>query len=303
MTEHLDSTRREPNPPILAAVDGSAASYKAATWAATDAALHGCGLHLVTSVSVPAGYGPGAMLTGTDTDWLQVEGERIVTEATRIVRAAMPGAEPPVTTEVSWSPDIPDLIERSRRVRTLALGSSGAGALRRGLVGSVTSAMVRHAHCPVAVIHYEQAADPMEVIQPVVVGVDGSPNSVPALVAAFEEASLRKVGLTAVHAWADTAVSYLSMDWENAMRENEDMVLAESMAGWSERYPEVPVRRVVVRDRPVRALLEEAHGAQLVVVGSHGRGGFTGMLLGATSNALVHTVECPILVVRHGTGH
>lgn len=78
-------------------------------------------------------------------------------------------------------------------------------------------------------------------------------------------------------------------------------MLAESLAGWSERYPDVAVRRVLVRDRPVRALLSEAENAQLVVVGSHGRGGFTGMLLGSTSAALVQSVECPIVVVRERT--
>ncbi|WP_067903140.1 universal stress protein [Nocardia vaccinii] len=291
--------RHQPNPPILAAVDGSAVSYQAAAWAAADAVLHGCGLHLLTSIAMPAEYGPGALLTDADVDRMRTDGERILTEAARVVRAGSPGAVPPITTEVSWSRIIPDLIERSRDVRMLVLGNHGAGALRRGLVGSVTTAVLRHAHCPVGVIHYLEAPDPAAEGRPIVVGVDGSANSEPALATAFEEAALRKVGLTALHAWSDIPVTRpLSGNWEEGMRASEDLVLAESTAGWSEQYPDVPVQRKLVQDRPVRALLEEAESAQLVVVGSHGRGGFAGMLLGATSNALVHSVECPIVVVR-----
>ncbi|WP_067669902.1 universal stress protein [Nocardia miyunensis] len=299
MTSPVASSQPDPNPSVLAAVDGSAVSYQAAAWAAADAALHGCGLHLVTSVSLPAGYGPGAILTGTDTDWLRTEGERILTEGARAARAGAPGSVPPISTEVSWSRVIPDLIERSRSARMLVVGNHGIGALRRGLLGSVTTAMLRHAHCPVAVIHYRQADDPAAARGPVVVGVDGSANSMPAVAVALEEASLRKAGLTAVHAWSDVPVTFpMSVDWEGALRDTEDAVLAETMAGWAERYPDVPVRRILVQDRPVRALLDQAESAQLMVVGSHGRGGFSGMLLGATSNALAHSVECPIVIVR-----
>jgi nucleotide-binding universal stress UspA family protein len=70
------------------------------------------------------------------------------------------------------------------------------------------------------------------------------------------------------------------------------------LAGWQEKYPDVRVDRVVLRDRPVRALLRLAENAQLLVVGSHGRGGFSGMLLGSTSQALVYHSPCPLAVVR-----
>lgn len=78
----------------------------------------------------------------------------------------------------------------------------------------------------------------------------------------------------------------------------EDQLLGEQLAKITEHYPDVPVKRILVMDRPVRALLEESENAQLLVVGSHGRGGFTGMLLGSTSTALLNSVECPVLVVR-----
>ncbi|MEV2226897.1 universal stress protein [Nocardia vinacea] len=131
------------------------------------------------------------------------------------------------------------------------------------------------------------------------VGVDGSPNSLPAIELAFEEAARRKVGLTALHTWSDASgVDLPHSGWE-AARESEQALLAENMAGYRDRYPEVPVLRILKLDRPVRALLDESANAQLVVVGSRGRGGFASMVLGSTSNALLHTVECPMIVVRN----
>ena len=108
----------------------------------------------------------------------------------------------------------------------------------------------------------------------------------------------------AVHAWADTAVLFdlgggygHTLDW-TSLTEQAEKVLAESLAGWHEKYPGVPVRRVVERDRPASALLDAARGAQLLVVGSRGRGGFTGLTLGSVSQALIHHAACPVMIAR-----
>ncbi|MRH87608.1 universal stress protein [Nocardia sp. SYP-A9097] len=298
MTEHSDSTTRQLNPPIVVAVDGSAISYQAAAWAAVDASLHGSPLRIVTSVAVPSGFGPGAVLTDSDLQWLFTDGERVVAEASRVARAGGAVEGVVITTEVTLEPIVSYLLAQSRDARMMVLGSRGLGALRQGLLGSVSTAVTRHAHCPVAVIQANAAADPVSVVKPVLVGVDGSPNSVPALELAFEEASFRKVGLTALHAWSD--VGGIPLPGWDVVREQEDEEFAQRLAGFGERYPDVPVRRILVMDRPVRALLDESENAQLLVVGSHGRGGFTGMLLGSTSAAVLHSVDCPTIVVREG---
>ncbi|MGW2661828.1 universal stress protein [Nocardia tengchongensis] len=299
MTENT-APQADPNPAIIVAVDGSAVAYQAVAWAALDAARHGCPLRIVTSICAPVGPPPTAVLNASDIAWLESEGERIVGEATRIASETLTGAGVAMSSEVTTEPIIPHLIGLSRHARMVVLGSRGLGALRRGLLGSVTSAVTHHAKCPVAVIHTTAAADPVSARQPVLVGVDGTPNSVAALELAFEEASLRKTGLTAVHAWSDVSGPYMPMAGWETLQEQEDATFGEEMAGYAERYPDVAVRRILVKDRPVRFLVDEAEHAQLVVVGSHGRGGFTGMLLGSTSNALLHSVDCPIIIVRGG---
>ncbi|MFI9415373.1 universal stress protein [Nocardia gamkensis] len=283
--------------PIVVAVDGSATSYHAAAWAATDAALHRCRLRIITSVALRPDSDPAAMQTETDMEWLRRDGERVLTEAARVARTAAAGEALAIDTELIVEQIIPQLIERSRHARMLVVGSRGLGAVRRELLGSVSTAVTRHAHCPVAVVRSTSATDVVSAGRSVLVGVDGTMTSVPALEVAYEEAARRKVGLIALHAWSDASGIDLMPGWD-AVRQREDALLAENLAGFGERYPEVPVRRVLVRDRPVRSLLDESEDAQLLVVGSHGRGGFTGMLLGSTSAALLHSVECPMIVVR-----
>ncbi|MGY1900436.1 universal stress protein [Nocardia gipuzkoensis] len=287
-----------PNSSILAAVDGSASSYQAVAWASAEAALHRCALHIITSMAIPIGFGPGISMGEADLEWMRRDGERILTEAARVARTASPGDEPAITTEVSFELVIPLLIERSAQARMLVVGSRGLGAFQRGLLGSVSTATTHHAHCPVAVIHGISAIDAVSARQPVLVGVDGTDNSVPAVELAFEEASRRKVDLVALHAWSDTSgLDVPVRGWDGA-RESAEAVLAENLAGWNERYPDVAVRRIVTADRPARSLLEESANTQLVVVGTHGRGGFASTVLGSTSNALLHSIDVPMIVVR-----
>jgi nucleotide-binding universal stress UspA family protein len=130
--------------------------------------------------------------------------------------------------------------------------------------------------------------------------VDGSPASGAALGVAFEAAALRGVPLVAVHAWHDLRIDPTMtplVDWD-VVEAREREVLAERLAGWDRQYPDVTVRRLVIRDRPAHALVQESARAQLVVVGCRGRGGLAGMLLGSVSQALLHHAACPVMVTR-----
>jgi nucleotide-binding universal stress UspA family protein len=223
------------------------------------------------------------------------QGQRILAEATCVVGETTANRGPiEIHTELLFSSPVPTLIDLSKDADMVVVGSRGHGAFLRVLLGSVSTGLVHHAHCPVAIIH-DEANPPPDVAAPVVVGIDGSPASELATAIAFDEASLRGVELVALHSWAD--FSWPAMDTA-FFRAGAEETLAERLAGWRERFPDVSVRRVVTPDLPARHLLEEAESAQLLVVGSHGRGGFAGMVLGSVSSAVVQAAHTPVIVAR-----
>jgi nucleotide-binding universal stress UspA family protein len=203
-----------------------------------------------------------------------------------------------VDTELVTAGVVPALVDLSKEAEMMVVGARGLSAISRRLVGSVSSGLVHHAHCPVAVIHDEDPLMPTPAMAPVVVGIDGSPASEAATAIAIDEASRRGVELVAVHAWSDYGAYALpGVTWSDMQKDAEE-ILAERLAGWQERYPDVTVRRVVVPDRPAHQLLEQSESAQLTVVGSHGRGGFAGMLLGSVSAAVAESARMPVIVAR-----
>ncbi|KOX14551.1 universal stress protein [Saccharothrix sp. NRRL B-16348] len=282
--------------PIVVGVDGSASALAAVKWAAEEAARHRVPLKLVHAFLLPTRGYPEIVLTGHEVrEAFEQQGSRWVDEAAAAARAAVPEVE--VETAVVIDRPAAALIAASDGARLVVLGSQGLGGFSGLLAGSVAVAVTAHGKCPVVVVRDEIRRD-----GPVVVGVDGSPTSEEAIAYAFAEASLLGAPLTAVIAWTDFLVdsayhSRFTVDWSQV--EDEQLrLLAERLAGWQEKYPDVHVDRVVVHDRPVRALLDAAKDARLLVVGSHGQGGFTGMLLGSTSQALVYHAPCPLAVVR-----
>lgn len=296
-----------PNQPVVVGVDGSDAALDALRWAAREAALHRSPLTIVNASPVPLSYPTLVAPIGYDPAPLDAaaaaESDRaaeVVLEAAKRTVEAMATklGHVDVSTEYDAAQTIPTLLDASKAARLLVVGSRGLGAFRRGLLGSVSTAVAHHAHCPVAVVRSSGRDLGAAWSDPVVVGVDGTENSVKAIEIAFDEASHRNVDLVAVYAWTDDSDLITSVIGWPATREGQEAVLAECLAGWSERYPDVHVRRIAVQDRPARNLLAQSANAQLIVVGSHGRRGFAGMTLGSTSNTLLHGVECPIIIAR-----
>lgn len=287
--------------PVVVGVDGSESALVAVRWAADEATRRGARLQIAhanlwPTVRMPAGHYPIEYQQP-----LLERSRQLLATAVRTARERQPGLE--ISSALVTTTPIDLLVAESGTAQLLVLGALGVGGVIGLLAGSVAIGVVSHAHCPVAVIRGKvlDTAPPSE--GPVVVGVDGSVAGVPALRYAFDAASRLGAPLVAVHTWSDVAIDaprgepVWTIDWDQLQQE-EQRVLAERLAGWQEEYPDVKVHRVVAKDRPVRALLEAAEAAQLVVVGSRGRGGFTGMLLGSTSHALAHHCPCPLVVVR-----
>jgi nucleotide-binding universal stress UspA family protein len=284
---------------IVVGVDGSPASNAAVGWAASEAVMRQIPLTLIHVVVPAASPWAQAPLLDEFAVWQVNEARRILADASKIARdIAIDSPQISIESELMFSAIVPALVTLSREAKLIAVGNYGRSALARGLLGSVSSSLVRHAHCPVAVIREEEPRMPHPAQAPVLVGIDGSPASELATAIAFDEASRRGVNLVAVHAWSDREILELpGLDW-SAVKAEEERILAEGVAGWQERYPDVTVHRLLVCDRPARVLVETSETAQLVVLGSHGRGGFTGMLLGSVSNAVVQSVRTPVIVAR-----
>lgn len=284
---------------IVVGVDGSGASNAAVCWAAREAAMRHVPLTVVHMVNAMVPTLPQLPVSAGVAVWQEEQGRQILEQAVKIAEEAVSAGRPiDVRSDLRCSPPAPTLVDMSDDAEMLVVGSNGRGAMARFLLGSVSSSVVRGARCPVAVIHDEDPLMPHPMQAPVLVGIDGSPASELATAIAFDEASRRGVELIALHAWSDVEVFELpGLDW-SAVKSEAERSLAERLAGWQERYPDVTVHRLVVSDRPARQLVEKSESAQLTIVGSHGRGGLSGALLGSVSNAVVHSVRMPVIVAR-----
>jgi nucleotide-binding universal stress UspA family protein len=161
------------------------------------------------------------------------------------------------------------------------------------------SHVASHAHCPVIVVQAQGVGD-----GPVVVGVDGSADSEELVGWAIDHASRHGLALEVVHSYAipvyPGVVPYVPpVEITTATAGFEERLTSEVLAGWRDRYPDVEITTHVAHGRPGPALVEATERASLTVVGSHGRGAFLGMLLGSTSQSLLHHAKGSVAVLRH----
>lgn len=287
---------------IVVGIDGSASAEVAVWWAAREAAMRHVSLtivHVLASLPVaasalgwPAGRVPEEIL-----EIQEAEGRNFIAEATLAARDSVGTKDIEITGELSIGVPVAALAEVSRDAQMVVVGSRGRSARHRRLLGSVSAGLLHHAHCPVAVVPDEEESPEIGRL-PVLVGIDGSGASEQATAIAFDEASWRGVDLVALHVWSDADMSSLPSFETSAQLQVAGENLAERLAGWQEKYPDVTVHRIVRYDRPAQQLLDESVRAQLVVVGSRGRGGFAGMLLGSVSAVVTQETGVPVIVAR-----
>lgn len=288
--------------PVVVGVDGSESALHATRWATQRALRRGVTLRLVHAYEVTLSRSRAVSGSDAVRSSMHQQGQRWLETA----REEAARAAPAVRTELRLvhSPVVPALVEESAEAAMVVLGTRGLGGFIGLLVGSTATRLSCRAHSPVIVVKPRANGDTRSEDGAVVVGVAGGNAGAAAVAFAFDEAAARGADLVAVHAWMDSLVENAlgagagTGDDFESLRRRAYAVLTERLAGWQERYPGVRVKREVVRDRASRALLRYANSAQLVVVGSRGRGGFQSLVIGSTGQLLLQHAPCAVAIVR-----
>ncbi|MEV6361106.1 universal stress protein [Nocardia asteroides] len=281
--------------PIIVGIDGSDHALSAVRWAAEEATLHNAPLRLVHGIGTGWDLGPRVGEIRLHNQRYRDEGAAMLTEAERVARQVIGSGTTEISTELAWPTPVSVLVKRSHAARLLVLGTRRMHAFDRAVLGSVSAVLVRRAGCPVVVV---PAARTPARSQPILVGVDGSPASVRAVDIAVEEAAARDVDVVALLAWRRTD----ERESGHAAAQRARAVLSAGLAGYAETHPQVRIRRTVADGDPVRRILDESAGTQLIVVGSRGRGGRTGFALGSVCRAVLDEATVPVLVARPRPG-
>lgn len=286
-------------PAVIAGVDGSETALGAAGWAAEFASGHGLPLTLVHALPRMDWHFTSAE-PAADLD-RSAAGDRVIAEAEAAVRSAHPDLV--IRAVVVKGAVATVLTDAAQSARILVVGSGDAD--HRALGGHAVRITSR-AQSPVVVWRKPVARRTGKPL-PVVVGIDESDNSTRALAEAFDVAGMLHAPLTVVHMWEIAQAVGMgdlggqgAMDWQllELLQSQQRTRMDELVAPFAGKYPSAHVNKVFEDISPVKGLTDLSREAQLVVVGSHGRGGLAGALLGSVSQSLIHHAECPVLVVR-----
>jgi nucleotide-binding universal stress UspA family protein len=294
-----------PHAPVVVGIDGSDEAACAADYAAWEADRRGVELHLIYAHHPAPLWGPSNLILDDyawERDWVR----SLLEKSLQDVRDAHPDVTASAAAKTGGPAGV--LVDESAEAGLVVVGTRSFGGLLGHLAGSVAAQVAAHAACPVVVIRgLEGRRCDMSMFagKPVVVGVDGSEPAQLAIKFAVEQAVAREVDLHAVLAWSVIDVHFVGDIVPETFDLGEeaakaDRLLDETLTGWADRYPDLQIHRHAVHELdPVKALLDESERASLVVVGSRGVGGFTGLLLGSTVDGLVRHSAVPVAVV-HG---
>jgi nucleotide-binding universal stress UspA family protein len=284
---------------IVVGIDGSEDAARALQWAAEEADLHGWSLTAALMWSWLDQY--SADLNGPPFD--PGYGQQRAADALDTYLARELGADHAARVGRRVECDLPakGLLRVAADAKLLVVGARGLGGFKRLLLGSVSDHCLHHATGPIAIIR-GQPAPSLGGPSRVVVGVDGSQASDRALAWAVGEARARQAALVAVHAGQVPAAGELVVFDLGGLEDGARATLDQALARVDTSGLDRPVERRLCCAHPSKALLEEGDGADLVVVGHRGRGGFTGLLLGSVSQQVAHHATGPVVVVRADHG-
>lgn len=296
------STHDSPTPAdaVVAALDGSHRDDAVIDWAAAEAAALSAPLHLVHAVDLGTPLSAyGELLTSPEiVDRVEQESTRVVTEARARVEAARPGLA--VTTALPTGSPSGALLAAAEGARVLVVGSARKNRAERIVLGTTSLSVVAHAPCPVVLVP-ENASTSGD--GRVVVGIDGSEHSRLAFRHALDAAALRGRTVTTVTSWnveVENGVVVTepgSPEWE-AVDARYRAMAERTIAEARDAHPDITVEVQVRHGRAADSLVEVAEGADLLLVGSRGRGGFRGMLLGSVSQRVLALATCPVAVLH-----
>ncbi|MEU7610981.1 universal stress protein [Micromonospora sp. NPDC049204] len=274
---------------ILVGYDGSTDATVALRWALEEARHTGQPVRLAYVfewLTVAGWVGPGVTPGVWPDETARRQVEDLVGKAAADATATHPGLT--ITGDVYDGPPALVLQERSAEAGMLVLGSRGHGGFGGLLAGSTAVSVAAHAHCPVVVVRDGTGGQPDG---PVAVGVDGSGPSLVALGFAAERAARRQMPLRVLHAWTPGPAAAAGVPDERAAVE-------QALEPWRRTFPQLSVTVDLISGSPAAMLIEASRSAQSVVVGSRGRGGLAGMLLGSVSQQVIQHATCPVAVVR-----
>jgi nucleotide-binding universal stress UspA family protein len=289
---------------IIVGVDGSETSTAAVAWGVHEAQRRSWPLHLLSCYTVPV-YGELAFVANDVNAKPIIEAhQHFVDAAASLCASLAPTVE--VSTDVVLDSPVYGLTRVADYDDVLVVGSAGHTGVIADTIGSVATGVVHHAPCPVVVVHPKAGKEPGLEMRKIVVGVDGSPSSDAAVQWAIDEAHLSGADVSMVHGWT-YPYSWHSADGllHDAMeRDAEEQLRASaSVADSARRSETVSILPELVPKSPANALISVADDADLLVVGSRGRGGFAAMLLGSVSRTVIQHATCPVAVIRSHDTH